>query len=327
VLGAPEIAHELLRAGVARLGDSRIENLEALRRHGVVAPLVLVRSPAPSQVERVVAAADVSCNTELSVLDLLSVAACAQDRVHGVLLMVELGDLREGILPGDLPTAARHVLGLPGLRLEGIGANLACQSGVIPDAAKMAELSALADALESDLGIRLAVVSGGSSANLPWALTAAELGRIDDLRIGEAILLGCEPLHRTPIDGLYTDAVRLVAEVIESKHKPSLPWGELAETAFGDRRSVADRGVISQAILAIGRLDVEPDGLTPPTGITVLGASSDHLVVESTAGLLAVGAELAFRPDYAALLRAMASPFVATVFQRAPADAGSAARR
>lgn len=310
-LGSAAVARVLLDAGVVALGDSRVENLESIRADGIDAPTVLVRSPMLSQVDRVVAGADVSLNTEAAVLEALSIAATANGRTHGVVLMVELGDLREGILPADLHDAVRFVLGRTGLTLEGIGTNLACQSGVAPDERNMAELSALADGIESTFAVGLRMVSGGNSANLDWALGDGPVGRVDDLRLGEAILLGREPLRRRPIDGLRTDAFTLVAEVIESKAKPTLPWGTVLDSAFGPPPSASDRGTAIRSLLALGRQDVDPSGLLAPDGTTVLGASSDHLVLETEGDAPAVGDEVRFGLGYGALLAAMTSPFVA----------------
>ena len=312
-LGSPEIAGALLRAGVSGLGDSRIENIEAMRLAGVSAPMTLIRSPMLSQADRVVANAHVSFNTELDVVSKLSSAASKARRTHGIVLMVELGDLREGIMPGDLEKTVRETLRFPNIVLKGIGANLACRSGVCPDSKNMAELSALADSIDATFGPMLEIVSGGNSASLNWALGGASMGRINDLRLGEAYLLGREPLHRQPIDGLHTDAITLFAEVIESKVKPSQPWGEIAQTAFGEAPPTGDRGHISQTILAIGRQDIDPSGLGAPSGMEILGASSDHLVLDSGKCQTPVGAEIGFQLNYSALVRAMTSPFVAKV--------------
>jgi predicted amino acid racemase len=312
-LGAPAIATALLQAGVTTLGDSRIENLETMRGARVQSSMTLLRSPMLSQVDRVVAHADVSFNTELVVIRALASAAKAVGRTHGIVLMVELGDLREGIMPGDLETIVRETLRLPNLAFRGIGTNLACRSGVAPDATNMAELSALADAIETTFGCTLDLVSGGNSGNLRWALGDDAPGRINDLRLGESILLGRETLHREPIEGLYTDAITLTAEVIESKVKPSQPWGEIAQSAFGETPRPPDRGPIAQAILGVGRQDTDADGLRPSPGITVLGASSDHLIVDAGDRRLTVGSEVTFQLDYSALVRAMTSPYVAKV--------------
>ena len=314
-LGLPEIANAWLRAGVSGLGDSRIENIDTLRRADVEAEIVLIRSPMLSQVDQVVALTNVSLNTELEVIRQLSSAAQKAGPSHGVILMVELGDLREGIMPELLESTVAEVLGLPNISLEGIGANLACRSGVSPDAANMAELSSLADSLEATFGIIINTVSGGNSANLDWALSGVDIGRINHLRLGEALLLGCEPLNRKVIENLHTDAITLIVEVIESKKKPSKPWGEMAQSAFGEVVRSDDDRDITQSILAIGRQDVDPDGLTPQSGIVILGASSDHLVVDSsnTVNGLSIGGEVSFQLNYSALLRAMTSPFIAKV--------------
>jgi predicted amino acid racemase len=214
----------------------------------------------------------------------------------------------------------REVQRLPALVLAGIGTNLACQSGVAPDAANMGELSALALSIEDRFGLTIGTVSGGNSGNLDWALGDAVVpGRVNDLRLGESILLGCEPLHRRPIEGLHTDAITLVAEVIESKRKPSRPRGELGQTAFGTpapapapvpAMRAGGRDDRVRTIVAVGHQDVDPAGLRAPAGIEVLGASSDHLILDAGPDRLPIGAEVAFRLDYGALVRAMTSPFV-----------------
>jgi len=312
-LGLPEIANTLLRAGIHTLGDSRIENIKAMRQSGINAPMMLIRSPMLSQVQQVVAYADISLNTELEVIRKLSNAAQHADKIHGVVLMIELGDLREGIMKGDLDTVVRETLCLPNIKLKGIGTNLACRSGITPDTSNMAELSALADAVEASFGIKLDIVSGGNSANTNWVFSGSDLARVNHLRLGEAFLLGCEPSQRQVIEGLYADAFSLVGEVIESKIKPAQAWGERAQSAFSEVPTTRlKEGSIWQSILALGHQDTDPDGLNTPPGIVILGASSDHLVIEAEQRLQ-IGSEIRFQPNYSALVRAMTSPFVSKV--------------
>ncbi len=312
-LGSPGVGTAMLAGGARGLGDSRVENLERLGRAIPDAPRTMMRSPMTSQVDAVVRHASTSLNTEKSVLEALSRAASHQGTTHAVVLMVELGDLREGVLAADLVPLARAVTDMPGLTLAGIGANLACQSGVVPDQAKMQELSGLAVDVEEAVGASLALVSGGNSANLGWALDASDAGRIDDLRIGEAILLGLDPLTRLPVPGLRTDAVVMVAELIEVQVKPAQPWGDLGQATFGAPPVRQGRGPVRQGVLAVGRQDLDQDGLVPPAGVSVLGMSSDHLVVDLGDHDGAVGDELVFGIGYSGLLRAMTSPFVAVV--------------
>jgi predicted amino acid racemase len=312
-LGHPQIARAMLKGGVSALADSRIDNIEAMRRADVRAAMHLIRSPMLSQVDRVVASADVSFNTELDIIGALSTAASRVNRKHGVVLMTELGDLREGIMPCNLERAAARTLCFPNIVLKGIGTNLGCRFGASPNARNMAELSALANQIEANLGINLDLVTGGNSSNLRWARKATHIGRINDLRLGEAILLGKDPLHDEPIEGLHTDAIVLVAEVIESNSKPSMPRGDLLENPFGNAPLSFDRGNINQAILSVGHQDIDPAGLHTDHAIEILSASSDHLIVDAGKTELNVGSEVVFGLNYSALLRAMTSPFVTKV--------------
>jgi predicted amino acid racemase len=317
-LGSPGVGAAMLAGGAVGLGDARLENLARLEHALPRVRRTQIRSPQLSRAAETVRHAHASLNTEQAVLAALSRAALTAATVHDVVLMVELGDLREGIAVDDLLDAAQAVRRLRGLRLVGIGTNLACQSGVVPDLRKMDQLSQLADAVEHGglLGrIALTVVSGGNSANLGWALGGDPVGRVDELRIGEAILLGTDPLTSQGIPGLRLDAATLVAEVIEVQTKPARPWGDIAQGAFGtpDARPVRGGSFVSQAILAVGRQDVARDGLVPPEGVAVLGMSSDHLVVDLGDRETSVGDELRFGLGYGGLLRAATSPFVTTL--------------
>lgn len=317
VLGAPGVASAMLRGGVTGLGDSRVANLERLGAAGLEASFTLIRSAMPSQAARVIRTADVSLETEPVAVAALSSAAVDANLEHGVVLMVELGDLREGLAVDDVLDAAATVRRLPGLRLAGLGTNLACQCGVVPDQLKMDQLSSLVGRVEAAGHDRLSVVSGGNSANLGWAFGTNDVGRVDDLRLGEAILLGTDPLDRAPIPGLRTDAFTLIGEVIEARVKPARPWGSIAQAAFGDPPPRTATGTIRQAIVALGRQDVDPDGLRTPPGTSVLGTSSDHLVLDvGDHDDVSVGDELTFGLDYSALVRAATSPFVARAEHR-----------
>jgi predicted amino acid racemase len=306
--GSPALGRVYLDAGAASLGDSRVANIERLRADGIDAPIVLLRSALVSEVDRVVCAADTSCATEVEVVELLAAAAVRADRVHGVMLMVELGDLREGIMPIDLADAVARCCALPGIEVRGIGTNLACRNGVVPDDRNLGELSELAMSIEAQFGIALALVSGGNSSSLGWMHTTEHVGRIDNLRLGEALLLGRDPLHGVAIEGLHQDAVTIFAEVIESKHKPRRAWGARAQSTFAPpaNSTHSDEEHGWHSLLAIGHQDTDPLDLDAPAGLQIIGASSDHLVLASEQRLT-LGSEIAFRPGYGALTRAMSA--------------------
>jgi predicted amino acid racemase len=313
-LGHPIIAQVLVDAGATMLADSRIENLQKMTESGISIPKMLIRTPMLSEVTTVIKYSDMSLNSEVEVIQRLSHVAEQQNCRHDILVMVELGDLREGVMPNRVIDFIREIISLPNITLKGIGANLACRYGVSPDNQNMKVLSDLADGIEATFGISLEIISGGNSASVNWALKTG-LTRVNNLRIGEAIFLGCEPLEHENIKGLHTDAISLTAEVIESKIKPTLPWGNRGLNAFGEKESVQDRGSVSQAILALGRQDICVSGLKVPDGIKITSSTSDHLVIESSQKPLLIGETVTFSLDYSALLSSMSSRYIYKYFK------------
>ena len=312
VCGHPAIARAMLDGGAAGLGEARLSNAKRLRQAGVTCPITLIRTPMLSQVDDVVQACEASYNTELSVIAALAAAALRQNTVHGIILMVEMGDRREGIMPQDLGDIGQQVVDMPGVTLTGIGANFACLSGIAPTAAKMRALSVLANDVEGQCGPFIETVSGGNSANLPWAFGACTTGRINDLRIGEAILLGVDPITGDQIGGMYRDAFTLVAEVIETDAKSVHPSMSNADHTLATIRLVSANLETTRIILAIGHQDTDAAGLSMPPGNTLIGATSDHLVIGTNDAAPCVGSEMRFQMRYGALMRAMAAPDIQT---------------
>ena len=147
------------------LADSKVVNLKKMREAGIKADLLLLRSPALSEIDSVIKYADISLNTELFVIEKLSEEAL-KCLVHKIIVMVEMGDLREGIMPGTLETFIENVVKLEGIKLVGIGVNFACFGGVKPNNEKMIELSLLATKIESKFAFPLSFVSGGEFGQL-----------------------------------------------------------------------------------------------------------------------------------------------------------------
>ena len=310
--GAPEVARAMLAGGASALADSRIENLAGLRAAGITAPLWLLRAPTPQQAEEAVRWADVSLESEIVTVRALDAAADRLGRRHGVVAMVDLGDLREGVLPADLPALLDATEALEHVDLLGIGVSLTCYGAIVPDAVNLAELVALTQSAEVLLGRRL-LVSGGMSSSLDALVSGVLPDRVDSLRIGESILLGVSTVTREPILGLHTDAITASAPVIECQVKPSVPRGTSAQDAFGGRPTFVDRGDRRRAICAIGHQDVVPTDITPlDARVEVLGASSDHLVldVEALSTPPRPGDMIEFVPGYSATLRLFTSPYV-----------------
>lgn len=312
------VVRAMIEGGADAIGDSRIENLRKLRDQGYQGETVLLRAPSPSRVAEAVQVADVSLNSEPSTVRLLGEAAARQGRRHKVILMIDLGDLREGVMAADAPLAAVEMMRSPGIEFAGIGTNLACYGGVMPTREKMEALLDVKRAVEAATGKRVGTVSGGNSANMMMLIQGEMPRGITELRIGESILLGTEGIERRPVPGCHQDAFVVAAEVIEVISKPSRPFGRIGQNAFGVVPAFVDRGVRRRAVLALGEQDVDPDSLAPrESGVAVLGASSDHLLcdIEDADGSLTTGSILTFVPGYSALLRASTSPFVEKVVQ------------
>ncbi len=310
VCGNPEIAKTLLKCGITILADSRMRNVRRMRKSGIDSAIVLLRTPLRSELSEVIEQCNISHNSEYSIIEKLSHLSIGNNSVHKIILMVELGDLREGILPADLKELVAKTKKLKGVEIVGLGTNLACFGGVQANDKNMGELSSLAVELEAQLGTKLTYVSGGNSANYGWSKKTKDVKRVNYLRLGESIFLGCDPLTKKPILGMYTDAFSLVAEVIESNTKASIPSGEVRYDAFGQTPHFQDNGLIKRVILGVGVQDVAISGLRPRLNVEIIGASSDHLIIDTKNKSIKVGVELKFDLNYAALLSAMTSPYI-----------------
>ena len=311
--GDPHVAHAMLDGGCSAIGESRLENIERLREADIAAPFWLIRAPAPGLAGETVRLADVSLESETETLEALSTAALSVGRTHSVVAMVDLGDLREGMLPADVDRFVDRASALDGVHLAGLGTSLTCYGGVVPSPENLGELVALAARVGERTGYEM-LVSGGMSSSIELALAGRLPARVTNLRIGESILLGVSTVTREPLPGLNTDAIVMSAPVIECMLKPSAPIGEIAQDAFGGVPAFRDRGERWRAILAIGRQDVDPAGVRPlDAGVEVLGASSDHLIVDvhDMPVRPTIGESLEFIPNYSATLRLFSSAYVA----------------
>ncbi len=314
--GSPQVARAMLAGGARALGESRLENVERLRSAGLTAPIWLLRAPVPELANEAVQLADVSLQSELETVVAIENAAAAAGRRHAVVAMVDLGDLREGMLPKDLAAFLERVNTMDHVDIAGIGVNLTCYGAVVPDEDNMSRLVDLAARSERQLG-RPLLVSGGNSGSIGMVVSGRMPAGVDSLRIGETILLGVDTLTREPTLGLHRDALTVAAPVIECLVKPSLPQGTSAQDAFGNVPTFTDRGERRRAICALGRQDAPPEGLRPlDPRVEVLGASSDHLILDVDAldRPPALGDSIAFVPNYAATLQLFTSPYVTKVF-------------
>jgi predicted amino acid racemase len=315
----PAMLHALERGGADMIADSRIMNLMSLADVGVPLPLMLLLIPPPSRVAEVVRCADITLNSSLQTIKLLSEATQFLRKRHQVIVMIDVGDLREGVWPDRAIGVVKGASILPGIDVIGLGCNLSAYGGVIPSVDNMNALIEIRDACRKATGLELSTLSGGNSSSLPLLAAGLMPKEINHFRLGESIALGRNVLDRSPWPGTRQDTFRLVAEVVEVERKPSVPIGDRGQNAFGETGEFKDRGVRLRAICNLGRQDTSIDGLTPEDeGIIVVGGSSDHLIidVEEAHQKVVLGQEIAFYPNYAALLALSTSHYVQKVVVR-----------
>jgi len=318
--------------GVRSVADSRLDNLEAINRVAPGLEKWYLRLPYLSVVPDVVELADVTLNTEIEVVRALSTEAQRRNRLHHIVLMVEMGDLREGIPIARLVDFYRQVIELPAIHVLGLGAQVACLSGAVPNMDQMTQLLLNRELLELKFHRKLPVVSAGSSISLALILDGRLARGINHLRIGEALFLGTDLYNGGTLPGLRTDGVVLEAEIAELKEKSLVPLGEMVNPTFeshgpdpsADQSQPGQRGY--RALLTVGEIDTDVRGLTPLNPEhQVAGGSSDITVVNvgDDPGGLSVGDTIKFRPNYSAFVRAMNDPYIRKELQPPLEELGS----
>lgn len=327
--GLPEAARVLRAAGAAELGTSRLEQVAKCRAAGVPGPWLLIRIPGLTELPDVVALCEASLQSEWPTLLALEEECLRQNKTHRVIVMTDLGDLREGFWDKKelVDVCERVERDLPHVQLAGIGVNLTCYGSTKPTPEKLNELVGLARQVEQRIGRKLEIVSGGATSSFTLVHWGTMPAGVNHLRIGEAILLGKDlqvDWGIRDMDYLRMDALTLRAEVVEVKDKPTYPIGEFAIDAFGRKPVYEDRGIRRRAILALGRADVgELESLIPrEPGLTVIGGSSDHCIVdvEDCPRRLQVGDIVEFSLCYSHMLYATARSDMRIIFKNQSAQ-------
>lgn len=310
----PRIVEAIVEEGVDFLADSRIQNIKSYQDRAV--PKLLLRLPQPCEIEEVVRYADMSLNSEMTTIRALAAEAKKQGKTHKVILMVDLGDLREGYFfenKEEILAVAQEVKELEGVKLYGLGVNLTCYGAVIPTHENLSKLTGLAEKIEEKLDIKLQMISGGNSSSL-YLIEKGQLPeRISSLRIGEAFILGNETAYGEKVEGSADDAVILQAQLIEVKEKPTLPIGEIGKDAFGQVPYYEDKGIAKRGIIAVGKQDLDLDSIYPlDEKLELFGGSSDHTIVDLTHSDqdYQVGDIIEFKLGYGSLLKLFTSAYI-----------------
>ena len=308
--GIYEAALQFVKAGCSQLATSRMEQIIDAREKGIDAEFMLVRIPMLSEAEEVAAYADMSLNSEIEVIRAIDRACEKFDRTHGIILMADLGDLREGYWDKDelVETAVYIENELKNVKLMGVGTNLGCYGSIKPTVDKMNELADIACRIEERIGRELEIVSGGATSSYPQVLDKVMPAKINHLRMGEGIILAydLQEIWGLDMSRLSQEVFTFKAEVIEVKNKPTHPVGEIFIDGFGRMPEYEDRGIRKRALLATGKLDYAlNDKIFPKMkGIELIGASSDHAIldIEDCEEKIKLGDIIEFNVSYPSLM-------------------------
>jgi ornithine racemase len=307
---------ELIDLGVAEIHDSRISNLIKVKEINPNIQTVYIKPVSKRNIPKMVKYADVSLNSELQTIKWISEEAQSQSKIHKIIIMVETGDLREGVLGDQIVDFYEQIFDLPNIEIIGLGTNLNCLNGVLPSKDKLIQLSLYKQIIELKFNQKIPWVSAGTSVTIPLINTKQLPKGVNHFRVGETLYFGLDLFEEKVLDGMHGDVLELHAEIIEMQEKPLLPTGELAANPSGEVLEIDESlyGLTSfRAILDIGLLDVEPKYLIPiDLDYEVLGASSDMLVINL--GLnpksYKVGDTITFHLKYMGALRIMNSSYI-----------------
>jgi len=308
---SPVIVNTLMEAGITKFGDSRIENLKNIKE--LDAEKWLIRLPSISQSDEVVKYCDVSLNSEFDTIKALNESAKSFGKIHNILLMYDVGDLREGYFNRkDIADNARKIKKLSNIKIKGIATNLTCYGGVLPDKNNLSDLVSVNEMLESELNQKLDVVSGGNSTSYTLFREGNPVKGITNLRIGDTLYTGKDCIYRQHTEGMHKDSFIMEAEIIEIKEKPSVPIGNRGFSALNSKPEFIDEGIRKRAILSVGKQDVDLDMFPLDNKTKILGGSSDHLIVDITDSEkdYKIGDTFKFYMYYTSVLRAFTSKYV-----------------
>ncbi|HEX6983662.1 MAG TPA: alanine/ornithine racemase family PLP-dependent enzyme [Balneolaceae bacterium] len=314
--GHEEFLKEVADLGIGEMHDSRISNLKKIKEIDSDTMTVYIKPPPRDIIESVVKYADASLNTELSTLHALSEEAQKQDKVHKVIIMIEMGDLREGVIRENLIDFYEKVFKLPNIEVIGIGTNLNCMHGVMPDEDKLIQLALYKQVIELRFDKNIPLVSGGTTVTIPLLLRNQLPKGVNHFRVGEALFFGKNLFSGETIDGMHNDVLELYSQIIEIAEKPKVPSGDLGRNPQGKMANIDEDeyGETSyRAILDIGYLDINPDHLiNVQDDVKIADASSDMLILDvgdNKAGYK-VGDFIRFRMKYMGALGIMNSDYI-----------------
>lgn len=314
--GSKTYLREIISLGIRQICDSRITNLKIIKSIAPSIETVFIKPAAKRYISSVVKYADVSFNTEYETIKMLSDEAVRQNKLHKIIIMIELGELREGVMREDFVDFYAKVFKLPNIEVVGIGTNLTCMYGVLPNQDKLVQLCLYEQLIEAKFNKSIPYISGGTSVTIPLIAKGLLPKGINHFRVGETLFLGTDVYNYQPNPNLNQDIFKLYAEIVELREKPMVPDGDLGHNVTGDELSFdvnSHNETSYRAIIDVGLLDVEPNHIFPTSkNIKIVGYSSDMMVVDLGEDYkqYKVGSLIEFNLNYMGILRVMNCDYV-----------------
>jgi len=302
------------------VGDSRLSSLKNLKTVNPDLITIYIKPPALLYVDDVVRYADISLNTSYKTIMALNESAKKQKKIHKVIIMIELGELREGIKRDELLDFYKKVFQLENIEVIGLGSNLGCMYGVEPTYDKLLQLCLYQEIIQAKFNKELPLISGGSSITLPLVEKNAVPTDMNHFRIGEAAFFGTSPLDNEVFNNLKAEAFTFKANIIELDEKEVVPDGVINEANVGHTADYNEEDfneTTTKAILDFGLLDVDKSEIEPKDkSVSFVGITSDMMVVDlgdnrkkDGKKKYSVGSQLCFIPSYMGVARLLNSKF------------------
>ncbi len=312
--------------GIHSIGDSRISNLQAVKNVNPKLITMYIKPPAIPLVPQVVAVSDISLNTSLDTILAIENECIKQDKFHKVIIMIEMGELREGVMRDKVVEFYEYIFNLTRVEVIGIGTNLGCMYGIEPTYDKLIQMSLYKELIEAKFKKKMELVSGGSSINLPMLNSNRIPDNINHLRIGEAVFFGTTPLDEKQFMNLHTDIFVYKGNIIEMEEKDTIPdgvmtTGNIGHTSEQETLGSADTSEkIHKAIIDFGILDVDFNDIeAKDQSLKFVGTTSDMTVYEvpkeSGKPIYKVGDTLDFAAGYMGIAKLMNSKFIEKIIK------------
>ncbi|MFA8436324.1 MAG: alanine racemase [Marinifilaceae bacterium] len=307
---------ELIQLGLRQVCDSRVSNLKTIKSLNQDIETIYIKPPPKRSIKQIVRYADISMNTELETIRLLSEESERQGKIHKIIIMIELGELREGVMREDFMGFYEKVFELPNIEVVGIGTNLTCLYGVLPNHDKLIQLSLYEQLIEAKFKREIPFVSGGASVTIPLIYQNLLPAGLNHFRVGESLFLGTDVYNNNTLKDMHNDVFRLYAEIIELIEKPRVPMGDMGTNVEGESFEFDEKDLGNtsyRAILDLGLLDVEESHLSlMDSDLQFAGASSDMLVVDlgTNQKQYKTGDLVELKMDYMGTLRAISSKYI-----------------